>query len=199
MIIVLLPMCSFLHDTTLLTWNHWRRENHSFGNTRTFGHTVQTGVSYHSVPHRRHCCQIRLWWDAKMSSNIYKTYIRPHWGVNKWKKNGGQPFSPLEQYHPFREVRPLKLRNYVAGQGKGQKESPCIPQMMKLFECLQKNEYDQSHCSPQLEVFQDCYQKHLNAIEHKKMGLVTAEPVPGRRDLTTEQLNTLFRRYPQKN
>ena len=49
------------------------------------------------------------------------------WGVNKWKKNGGEPLKLDKQYVPFREVYPMQIRNWVVGKGKNVKrESRCL-------------------------------------------------------------------------
>ena len=70
--------------------------------------------------------------------------------------------------------------------------------MMKLFDCLQKYDHDQANCGQLVNTFQECYNGHLSAVATKKKGLVNAEPVVGSRRLSTEQINTLLARHPQR-
>lgn len=68
-----------------------------------------------------------------------------------------------------------------------------------MFECLAKNEYNQENCGQLVSTFQTCYDAHLSQLNSKKKGLITSEPVPGAKKLSTEQLNTLLSRHPQVN
>ncbi|KAI1303717.1 hypothetical protein HDE_02186 [Halotydeus destructor] len=129
-----------------------------------------------------------------MSGNLYKDYRKVKFGFNKWKKNGRRP-ADVDNLR-FTEVNPLILKNHVVGKGMGTSDLACIPEMMKLFDCLEKNDHHQYNCNAQVSVFQKCYNVFQANKKQRAMGK-TATPVPGAKKLPTEQLNTLLRMYPQ--
>lgn len=129
---------------------------------------------------------------------IPREFSKPRWGLNKWRKNGRKPLNPDETFVPFFEYRPLKLRNFVAGKGSGIKESPCVPQIIKLLECLKLSEYSQTPCSEELDTLTACYSTHQARAKAAASAKDQSEPIPYQRKLTASQVNTLLKRFPQK-
>lgn len=130
---------------------------------------------------------------------IPREFVKPRWGINKWKKNGRKPLNPEETLIEFFEYRPMKLRNFVAGKGSGIKETQCVPQVLKLLECLKDTEYDQTQCKGELASLTSCYSEVRIREKAKAESKDKAEPEPYQRNLSSAQVNTLLKRFPQKN
>ena len=129
---------------------------------------------------------------------IPREFVKPRWGLNKWKKNGRKPLDPEKTYIQFFEYRPLKLRNFVAGKGSGVKETQCVPQILRLLECLKDNDYMQTQCSQEIATLTACYSAVQEKAKAAAQSKDQSEPIPYQRNLTAAQVNTLLRRFPQK-
>ncbi|KAK8766631.1 hypothetical protein V5799_006588 [Amblyomma americanum] len=77
----------------------------------------------------------------------------------------------------------------------------CLPEMMTLFSCLAEKNYDSNNCSKEVKAFQGCFDKFLEKnAEYRatgSLGILT----PGLKasQLTSQQANTLLKKYPLKN
>lgn len=162
-------------------WWKWRRaaQRRASGSDPTPSDTLRRPDPLSSLRNRPPI----VWFETVTFSHVNMQRFRPSvpkFGENKWKKNGREPMKLDKIYAPFRETYPMQIRNWVLGAGKNVKrkyysfmfdlthtlvhifaESPCIPDMMTLFECLQKNEFHQANCDKPLAVFQSCYSAHL--------------------------------------
>ena len=129
---------------------------------------------------------------------IPKEFTKPRWGLNKWKKNGRKPLNPETTVIQFFEYRPMKLRNFVTGKGSGVKETPCVPQVLKLLECLKDNEFMQSRCSEEQDSLTSCHSSARAKAAAIRSMKDQSEPIPYERNLSAAQVNTLLSRFPQK-
>ncbi|XP_077504504.1 uncharacterized protein LOC144114558 [Amblyomma americanum] len=108
---------------------------------------------------------------------------------------------PAEPPIPFRQLLPLQLKDKVSGKSGKQKDVACLPEMMTLFSCLAEKNYDSNNCSKEVKAFQGCFDKFLEKnAEYRatgSLGILT----PGLKasQLTSQQANTLLKKYPLKN
>lgn len=67
----------------------------------------------------------------------------------------------ITQYIPMklREITPDYLKKKEKNQGKN--DVVCLPEMMTLFDCLSKNEYDKRLCIQQAKSLQNCYSAYM--------------------------------------
>lgn len=95
----------------------------------------------------------------------------------------------------FQELLPLKLKNSVSGKGEKDKQNACVQEMMNLFSCLKKNEYNQGPCSKEIDILNSCHKDHDAAVkkekEQMKMGLLT-----GVKKLNHRQITMLLKKFP---
>ena len=67
---------------------------------------------------------------------------------------------------PLRITRlfPMKLKDVtiesIEGKKQG-KETACMPEMMSLFECLERNEFNDKPCLGQAKTLENCYSTHM--------------------------------------
>lgn len=82
---------------------------------------------------------------------------------------------------PMRITRlfPMKLKDVtVASLKDSKKESDviCIPEMMSLFDCFEKNDFNTSVCQQQAKALEHCYTTHTarkNEVKTKKIQQAT--------------------------
>lgn len=129
---------------------------------------------------------------------ITKEFKTPKWGLNKWRKNGRKPLNPEQTVVQFFEFRPMKLRNYVAGKGTGIKETPCVPEVLKLLECLKNHDFMQSRCSEEVDSLTSCHSSARAKSASLKAMKDQSVPIPYEKDLSASQLNSMLSRFPQK-
>lgn len=110
------------------------------------------------------------------------------------KKRGWLPENRVE----FQELLPLKLKDSVSGKGDKDKQNACVQEMMNLFSCLKKNDFNQSPCSKEVDILTTCHRDHDAAVrkerEQMKMGLLT----PGLKNLNHRQITMLLKKFPTK-
>ncbi|CAG9836257.1 unnamed protein product [Diabrotica balteata] len=97
---------------------------------------------------------------------------------------------------PFKEILPLKLRNAVSGKGGKTSDICCIYEMSVMFACFKENEFNQSVCSKEIESFQKCYKNHLDTKKIKQQKEAKGVLIPGEKELSHKQLNTLLKKFP---
>lgn len=136
----------------------------------------------------------------------YKDYKKQKWGMNRWCKVGNRPLNhESEQWRlQFHEKVPLKLRNFVVGRSMtnyGPETAPCVPQMLKMFECMAINDHNEKNCMALVNEFQDCTERYLAGVRAKKLGQVASTDVftPNSDKISSSQVNALLKRFPQKN
>lgn len=98
----------------------------------------------------------------------------------------------------FREMLPMQLKDRVSGKTGRQNDVACLPEMMTLFSCLAEKSYDSLNCSKEVSAFERCYDAHrAKKAQYRatgSLGILT----PGQKasELTSQQANTLLRKYP---
>ncbi|CAN7941316.1 unnamed protein product [Ixodes hexagonus] len=109
--------------------------------------------------------------------------------------NGRWPAQPPIK---FREVLPMELKDKVSGKKGKQSDVACLPEMMSLFACLSEKSYDSNNCPQEASAFQNCYNRFLaKNAEYRQtgsLGILTPGLKPSQ--LTSQQANTLLRKYP---
>uniref|UniRef100_A0A1B6EW37 CHCH domain-containing protein n=1 Tax=Cuerna arida TaxID=1464854 RepID=A0A1B6EW37_9HEMI len=109
-------------------------------------------------------------------------------------KRGWLPEHKVE----FQELLPLKLKNSVSGKGEKSAENPCVQEMMVLFSCLKKNEYNQSPCGNELDALNKCYKTHQVTVQKEKELMKLGILAPGAKNLNHRQIGMLLKRFPAK-
>lgn len=143
--------------------------------------------------------------NATLSLLQYKDYKKLKWGESKWCKVGNRPLNhESEQWRlQFIEKVPLKLRNFVVGRSLtnyGPETAPCVPQMLKMFECLAINDYNEKNCVSLVTSFQDCTEKYLAGVRAKKLNQAVQEKSDSRDGkISSAQVNAMLKKFPQKN
>lgn len=95
--------------------------------------------------------------------------------VYRIRKNGRRPSGwPLDGAGiPLRITRmfPLKLadkklEHIEAADKTKERDVSCMTEMMRLFECYERNEFDRAHCKAEIDKLNNCYEKFskLNAV-----------------------------------
>uniref|UniRef100_A0A023G6R2 CHCH domain-containing protein n=1 Tax=Amblyomma triste TaxID=251400 RepID=A0A023G6R2_AMBTT len=108
---------------------------------------------------------------------------------------------PAEPPIPFRQLLPMELKDKVSGKSNKQKDVSCLPEMMTLFSCLAEKNYDSNNCLKEAKEFQGCFNKFLEKNAQYKATGSLGILIPGLKasQLTSQQANTLLRKYPLKN
>lgn len=110
------------------------------------------------------------------------------------KNRGWLPENRVE----FQELLPLKLKDSVSGKGDKDKHNACVQEMMNLFSCLKKNDFNQSPCMKEVDILTTCNKDHDAAVrkerEQMRMGLLT----PGLKNLNHRQITMLLKKFPTK-
>lgn len=93
----------------------------------------------------------------------------------KPKKNGREPSNfPTDGVGiPMRITRlfPMKLKEVtVSSLESTRKETDlfCIQEMMNLFDCFEKNEYDRKACEQQAKILENCYTTNQALKQERK-------------------------------
>ncbi|CAN7951790.1 unnamed protein product [Ixodes pacificus] len=109
--------------------------------------------------------------------------------------NGRWPAKPPIK---FRELLPMELKDKVSGKKGKSSDVACLPEMMTLFACLSEKNYDSNNCPQEASAFQSCYDRHLlkNAEYRQTGSLGILTPGLKASQLTSQQANTLLRKYP---
>ncbi|XP_012148684.2 uncharacterized protein LOC105663583 [Megachile rotundata] len=97
---------------------------------------------------------------------------------------------------PFKELYPLKLKNYVSGVSNRNTENKCLFEMMIVFTCWQKTEFDSSKCSDVIQNLEICHDRLRKNMKEEKISKKKDIPTPGAKSLTDKQLNYILRQYP---
>lgn len=105
--------------------------------------------------------------------------------------------TPQREPVPFQEILPLKLKNKVSGKGDNTSEIYCLYEMSVLLACFKSNEYNQKVCSKEIENFQQCYNESVKTKQGKKEKEAKGILIPGEKKLSSKQVNTLLRKFPQ--
>lgn len=135
----------------------------------------------------------------------YKDYKIPKWGKDKWCSNTRKPLNhEAEKWRlQFHEKVPLKLRNFVVGRSQtsyGPETAPCVPQMLKMFECLAINDYNEKNCLNLVNSFQDCTENYLAGVRAKRLGqTIPASAVSQSGRISSTEVNALLKKFPQRN
>lgn len=135
----------------------------------------------------------------------YHSYKIPKWGKDKWNSNTRKPLNhEAEKWRlQFHEKVPLKLRNFVVGRSLtnyGPETAPCVPQMLKMFECLAINDYNEKNCLNLVNSFQDCTENYLAGVRAKKQGQALPQSsVTQTGRISSAEVNALLKKYPQRN
>lgn len=96
----------------------------------------------------------------------------------------------------FKANLPLQLNNSVSGKSEKEKQNPCIQEMMSLFACLKKNDYDQTPCNKEIDVLNSCHKSYNATSKYEKEQLRMGILTPGAKNLNHRQLNMLLKKYP---
>ncbi|XP_022672760.1 uncharacterized protein LOC111269140 [Varroa jacobsoni] len=106
--------------------------------------------------------------------------------------------NPVVRKIPFREMLPMQLKDKVSGKKENSKGVACLPEMFTLFTCLSKTDFDTLKCPNEVKAFQLCYKNHTaNVAEYKAKGsLGILVPDQKLNDMTSQQINTLLKKYP---
>lgn len=93
----------------------------------------------------------------------------------KLRKNGREPSNfPTDGVGiPLRITRlfPMKLKEVTLDSlesNKKEKDVLCIQEMMNLFDCFEKNEFDRKACEQQAKVLEHCYSSSMDAKAESK-------------------------------
>ncbi|CAH0549986.1 unnamed protein product [Brassicogethes aeneus] len=97
---------------------------------------------------------------------------------------------------PFQEILPLKLKPAVSGKGDRTSEVCCLQEMSVMLACFKKNEFSQQLCSKEIDSFQKCYTGHLATKKVKKDKEAKGVLTPGEKQLSSKQVNTLLKKFP---
>ncbi|CAK9819056.1 Coiled-coil-helix-coiled-coil-helix domain-containing protein 1 [Anthophora plagiata] len=97
---------------------------------------------------------------------------------------------------PFKELRPLVLKNYVTGGTNKTLEGKCLFEMSLLFGCWKENQYSNNLCSQQMQNLNKCYQNFLRNAKEEKKGKNDEFPSPDTKTYTIKQINYMLRMYP---
>lgn len=103
---------------------------------------------------------------------------------------------PSQEPIPFKAILPMQLNNSVSGKGDKTTDVCCVQEMMIMFACFKKNEFNQKLCSKEIDGFQKCYVDNLNSKKEKKEREAKGMLTPGEKKLSHKQLNLLLTRYP---
>ncbi|KDR21265.1 coiled-coil-helix-coiled-coil-helix domain-containing protein 1 [Zootermopsis nevadensis] len=103
---------------------------------------------------------------------------------------------PQKEPVPFKEILPLRLKETVSGKGDKTSDVACLHEMSIMFACFKNNEFNQELCSKEISSFQNCYKDFQNKKNIKKRQEQKGILIPGEKNLTHKQLNTLLRRFP---
>lgn len=101
-----------------------------------------------------------------------------------------------EEFVDFKAMLPLQLKNSVSGKSEKDKQNPCIQEMMSLFACLKKNDYDQTPCNQEIDILNSCHKSYKITSKHEKDQLRMGILSPGAKNLNHRQLNMLLKKYP---
>ncbi|XP_059488881.1 small ribosomal subunit protein mS37 [Neocloeon triangulifer] len=99
--------------------------------------------------------------------------------------------TPAMEPIPFKELLPLKLRDYVSNKRGAAAGASCLQEMANLFTCLKTNEFNQTVCSKEIGTFQQCYKMHLQQREEMKKDTSGI----GSKNLSAKQINALLAKY----
>ncbi|KAG7200011.1 hypothetical protein KM043_014432 [Ampulex compressa] len=109
-------------------------------------------------------------------------------------KRGRAPQS--EKTVPFKEMLPLKLRNFVSGKAQQTTKTTCLYEMGMLFACFQEKQFDNRNCTTEVKNFQNCYSKYLSDSKIEKAAQRSLVPIPGQKNLTHKQISYILHQYP---
>lgn len=69
----------------------------------------------------------------------------------------------VTNYIPVKELKDLSIESI--NKSKEVSDVVCLPEMMSLFDCLSKHEFDKNFCKEQSTILQNCYTNYVNRVK----------------------------------
>ncbi|XP_003742605.1 uncharacterized protein LOC100901350 [Galendromus occidentalis] len=119
--------------------------------------------------------------------------------VQKTDVDYAQMSFPNNKPIKFREVAPMQLRDRVSLKRLRDTERACLAEMMTLFTCLAKKDFETSGCPKEIAALNTCYKDIRDESMAKKQRALQQAPVSSIRELTSHQANALLKKFPLRH